>query len=172
MLLILPSVTTLAGNTTPRKLLQLKQISALRTRNRLWILPSHFKMDTPIKLFQYKKICRQYWYPTKHLCENTSQVNLISGVFSAPSLLNGNIKSTTAPGVYLEAGKETLPCFLLPQASPCSWNPAGISRGQVETKSQKIRDRFPQCSSCYIWVNRKTHRKQEIRKNMKTIIKR
>lgn len=161
MLLILPTVPTVAGNTTPRNLLQLKQISALRTRNRLWILPGNFQMDTPIQLFQCKKICRQYWYPTKHLHENTFQINLISGVcffFPAPSLLNGNIPKT-APGVYLEAGKKTLPCFLLPQASPCSWNPGSISRGQAGTKSRKIRDCFTQCSSHYIWVNINTHRK-------------
>lgn len=171
MLLILPTVTALAGNTTPRKPLQLKQISAPSTRNRLWILPSNSKMETPIELLQCKKICRQHWYPTKHLHENTAQVNLISGGFSPPpSLLNGNIpKSTAAPGVYLEAGKGTLPCFLLP---PCSMflEPSGISRGQEETKRQKIRNCFTQRSSHYIWVNMNTHRKKEMwKKNHKKI---
>lgn len=123
MLLILPSVTTLAGNTTPRKLLQLKQISALRTRNRLWILPSNFKMDTPIKLFQYKKICRQYWYPTKHLRENTSQVNLISGVFSAPSLLNGNIKKYNSSWCLPWGRKRNTALFSPPSGQPVFLEP-------------------------------------------------
>lgn len=68
MLLIIFTVTTPAGSKTPRRLLQFNQISTLSPRNRISILPSDLQMDTPVKLSQYKKICRDYRSPTKHLC--------------------------------------------------------------------------------------------------------